>query len=147
MNRVNENFSPKVQYSQIIEESNLTKNQHSVILDALPGIRVTEYPIALSQVWKESRVVQSSKISQQRILIALNNDKLVNRLAETEINIRINCHVIPVLPFTENDNTLILRNDSPWIPGRIREDRLKELEITSKCSFTPIRAGKTSSTI
>lgn len=133
--------SSRASYSQAAQYVNFPKKSQAIVTDAVEGITIKDYTVAVGKIIGPDNIRFVSRISQGRVCLYLSSDTLVNQLLQSHKKININNTVVEFRPLVSTAKRVILSNVCPIIPHSIIENKLAELNVSKTSQITFIRAG------
>lgn len=117
------------------------KKDQAVVTDAIEGLTVKDYTLAIGRIVQPANVLFVSRISNGRICVYLSSQELVDKLTEPGTKINIDPHTLTLRPLISKAKRIIISNVCPIIPHYVIEDKIKALNITPVSRITCIRAS------
>ena len=132
-------ITPKVSYAQMIQNMQVQTKEQANILDAVEGITVSKYTLAIGKITEPTNIKFVSRISHGRICLNLNNKESADKLINMKVN--IGQHFLEIRPLISRAKRVIISNACPIIPNGAILDELAKVNITPCSQITYIRAG------
>ncbi|KAK2578375.1 hypothetical protein KPH14_000838 [Odynerus spinipes] len=128
-------------YAAVTQNFTFPTKEQAIIMDAIDGVPIKEYTMAIAKVISSVNIRFASRISNGRICMYLANQQLVEKLTDTNVNITIRTHLLRIRPLISRAKRIILSNVCPIIPHDIIEKKLIDMGIECSSRLTFIRAG------
>ena len=133
----------QVSYARITQVEVCPKKDQSIVLDAIEGITIREYAIAIGTIIGPENISHISRISYGRICLYLSSVEIVNKLVDIHKQVTINEHSIEIRPLISRHKRVIFSNVPALIPSTVLENKLLEYNVSPKSQITRIRSGLT----
>lgn len=138
---ITEKMTAKVSYAQITQQTTFPTKEQAIVLDAIDGITIKEYTIAIGNIIGPNNIRFVSRISNGRVCIYCSNQEIVDKLINSHTKIKINSQILEIRPLISKTKRVILSNVCPIIPHSVIETKISEIKIKPASQITFIRAG------
>lgn len=128
---ITEKMTAKVSYAQITQQTTYPTKEQAIVLDAIDGITIKEYTIAIGNIIGPNG----------RVCIYCSNQEIVDKLINSHTKIKINSQILEIRPLISKTKRVILSNVCPIIPHSVIETKISEIKIKPASQITFIRAG------
>ena len=134
--------SKVLSYTSVVTNSFFPKKEQAIVIDAIDGIEIKDYIIAIATKTTPSNIIACSKISQNRICCYLSSVDLVESLTkESNNSIQIKEHTLKIRTYINKARRMILSNVHICIPNGVLMDKIKEYGVNPKSNLSIIRMG------
>lgn len=120
---------------------NFPNNDQAIIIDAIDGIGIKDYLIALTSLIAATGIRFISGIANNRICVCLNSKKSADDLVESNKVIKIQENILTIRPLITRYKKVILFNVCPVIPNYIVGEELLEYGVKPMSSITFMKTG------
>ena len=116
-----------------------TKEQ-AIVFDAIDGITIQDYTLALGKVTDPKNIHFVSRISHGRVCCYLNSKETADKITEEHLKLDIGQHSLEARPLISKGNRIILSNVYPTIPHQVIIDELLKHKIRPCSDVTFMKA-------
>lgn len=131
--------SSKVSYAQMIQNIQVPTKEQAIVLDAVDGLSVSTYTLAIGKITEPANIKYISRISNGRVCIYLNSKETADTLIGRKVN--IGPHSLEIRPLVTRAKRIIISNACPIIPNETILWALAQVNVTPCSQITYIRAG------
>lgn len=124
------------------KEYNPDKGQ-GIVLDAIDGVNLQDYCIALGSIIQPINIKFISRIAQKRICFYLSSKELFEKLLKENITLKIKGYDCTLRPLFSRHKRLLLSNVQPIIPSSVLEQELLKYGVIPVSKITMIKASIT----
>lgn len=117
-----------------------SRNQ-AIVIDAIGGITIRDYALAIGQLICPSNMISISRISQNRICIYLNTEAKAEELANKHKHVSINGTHLEIRLLNNKSKRILISNVQPAIANAAIEAILAQLSIQPKSKITRLKTG------
>lgn len=132
---------PTKSYATITQRTLFPTKDQAIIMDAIEGISLNDYILAIGNLVEPANVRFASKISMNRVCIYLASKQLVDNIIENKQFIKIGNKTVEIRPLLTKFKRLILSNVCPVIPHEILEEKIRSFNVRLGSSLSFLRAG------
>lgn len=133
--------SPASNYKNAVQTEILPSKEQAIVLDAIEGVPIHEYAIALESIIGPVNIRHLSRIVNNQICIYVATKEVAEKLVSEHKYVEIQSKQITIRPLISQNKRLILSNIPPIISNEIIRVMLKESKINSISSITVLRVG------
>ncbi|XP_060881578.1 uncharacterized protein LOC132953046 [Metopolophium dirhodum] len=132
----------KKSFAETTLNSTLPKKEHAIVFDSIDNIPQIEYIIAISKLTPPKNIKFTSRITNNRFCIYLNDKNTVDFLVDNHPYIIINSHTtIKIRRLINPAKRIIISHVSPDIPNEYIISHLEYHKIQILSPITHINAG------
>ena len=131
----------KSSYAHVTQQVQVPTKEQAIVIDAIEGISVQEYVIAVGKLIGPANIRFVSRISHGRICLYMNSKESADKLTESGKKITIGTLTLEIRPLISKAKRIIISNACPIIPNDIIIEELAKINITPCSQITYIRAG------
>lgn len=131
----------KMSYSRVAQQIQFPKKDQAVVTDAIEGLTIKDYTLAIGKIVKPVNILFVSRISNSRIWVYLSTQELVDKLTEPGMKINIDPYTLTLRPLMSKAKRIVISNVCPIIPHYVIQDKIKALDIAPVSQITCIKAS------
>lgn len=128
-------------YANVTSSTCFPKKEQAIVLDAVEGITLREYLIALSSLTPATSIRFISRISNASICIYMDSKKTADTLIEERKKLTIKNCILDIKPLITRNKRIVLSNVCPVIPNYIIEQKFEEFNIKIMSPITFMKVG------
>ena len=131
----------RMTYAKATQHVQFPTKEQAIVMDAMDGITIKEYTIAIGKIVSPENIRFVSRISNNRVCIYLSSESLVDTLTVPNCSVRLGKHILRIRPLISKAKRVIISNVCPVIPHSIIEEKLKEFNRSPVSQITFVKAG------
>ncbi|CAG5100618.1 Protein of unknown function [Cotesia congregata] len=133
--------SQKNSYTNLLQTECVPTKDQTVIIDAIDGIQIHKYAIAIGTKIEPENIRHLSRIASNRVCIYVATKEIADTLVVVHKTDKLRDTEVIVRPLISRNKRVILSNVPPIIPSDIILAKLNESKICPVSSITTLRAG------
>lgn len=137
MDQTQRNQSNPTTYADQLQ---LPKKDQAIVLDAVDGLKIEDYAVAIGSIIGPINLKYISRISQRRVCMFLNSKGTVEELIRLHPQINIGAHSLEIRPLITRTQRVLISNVCPSIPFRLIQDELVKKGIATPPKILDVRA-------
>ena len=141
MDSSTQNTQNRVSYARITQQMQFPTREQAIVLDAVDGLSVHQYTVAIGKLIDPKNIRFVSRISHGRVCLYLSSKELVDKLTDNPTKVNIDTHRIEIRPLMSKAKRIIISNVCPIIPHQFILDELIKYNVKPASQITFIRAG------
>ena len=135
----NDNANTSKSYASVLNQQQSPKKDQAIVFNSVEGSKLLDYILAVGPLVGPKNIIFSSRISNNRICIYLNNKTVVEKFINESRPIKINNEILYGRRLVTPSERLVLSNVCPTIPNIILQENLQNLGLNLLSSISYIR--------
>lgn len=128
-------------YANMVQQEVVLTRYHAIILDALDGLTVEDYALAVASLVGAKNVSYISRMSHSRIVVYLKQRELVDELIDRKVQVTVKTQSVPIRPFVSRARRVLISNFPPFVPKSYILDEFSRLGISPVSQITSLKAA------
>lgn len=133
--------NPSSQSTSYAEQLQMPTKEHAIVIDAVEGLKVEDYAIAIGSIITPIKLKYISRISQGRVCLFLDSKATTEELLSTHPKVKVGNSLLEIRPLVAKTKRVLISNVSPIIPTSLIYNELAKKGITSSPRISDVRAA------